>query len=43
MIGDVSLEVPERTVSAFIGPSGSRKSTLLRTVNRMHEVTRGGR
>lgn len=42
VIGDVSLEVPERTVSAFIGPSGSGKSTLLRTINRMHEVTRGG-
>lgn len=43
VIGDVNLEVPERTVTAFIGPSGSGKSTLLRTINRMHEVTRGGR
>lgn len=43
VIGPVSLEVPERTVTAFIGPSGSGKSTLLRTINRMHEVTRGGR
>ncbi len=41
VIGGVSLEVPERTVTAFIGPSGSGKSTLIRTINRMHEVTPG--
>src|SRR5690625_331871 len=41
VISNVSLEVPERTVTAFIGPSGSGKSTLLRTINRLHETTRG--
>jgi ABC-type Fe3+/spermidine/putrescine transport system ATPase subunit len=30
-------------VTAFIGPSGCGKSTFLRTLNRMHEVTPGGR
>jgi phosphate transport system ATP-binding protein len=30
-------------VTAFIGPSGCGKSTFLRTLNRMHEVTAGGR
>ncbi len=35
---DVSLEIPERIVMAFIGPSGCGKSTLLRTMNRMNDV-----
>lgn len=41
VISGVSLDVPERTVTAFIGPSGSGKSTLLRTINRLHETTPG--
>jgi phosphate transport system ATP-binding protein len=39
----VSLALPERNVTALIGPSGCGKSTFLRTLNRMHEVTPGGR
>jgi len=39
----VSLTVEPRSVTAFIGPSGCGKSTFLRTLNRMHEVTPGGR
>ena len=35
---DISLEVPERVVMAFIGPSGCGKSTFLRTLNRMNDV-----
>src|ERR1051325_41403 len=35
---NVSLEIPERIVMAFIGPSGCGKSTLLRTLNRMNDV-----
>jgi phosphate transport system ATP-binding protein len=35
---DVSIEVPERIVMAFIGPSGCGKSTFLRTLNRMNDV-----
>ena len=42
-IDDISMTVEPRTVTAFIGPSGCGKSTFLRTLNRMHEVTPGGR
>jgi phosphate transport system ATP-binding protein len=35
---NVSLEIPERIVMAFIGPSGCGKSTFLRTLNRMNDV-----
>ncbi|WP_420100320.1 phosphate ABC transporter ATP-binding protein PstB [Corynebacterium sp.] len=40
-VKDVNLEVPPRSVTAFIGPSGCGKSTVLRTLNRMHEVIPG--
>ncbi len=35
---DISLEIPEREVLAFIGPSGCGKSTFLRTLNRMNDT-----
>lgn len=35
---DVSLQVPERSVTALIGPSGCGKSTFLRTLNRMNDL-----
>src|SRR5438067_1053279 len=35
---NISLDVPERHVMAFIGPSGCGKSTLLRTLNRMNDT-----
>src|SRR4051812_268282 len=35
---DISLTVPEHTITAFIGPSGCGKSTFLRTLNRMYET-----
>src|SRR3982750_2544652 len=35
---NISLDVPERMVMAFIGPSGCGKSTFLRTLNRMNDV-----
>jgi phosphate transport system ATP-binding protein len=40
-VQNVNLEVPPRSVTAFIGPSGCGKSTVLRTLNRMHEVIPG--
>ena len=40
---DVTLEVPERTVTAVIGPSGCGKSTLLRCFNRMNDLIPGAR
>ncbi|MDO4664950.1 MAG: phosphate ABC transporter ATP-binding protein PstB [Actinomycetaceae bacterium] len=39
----VSIEIAPRTVTSLIGPSGCGKSTFLRSLNRMHEVTPGGR
>ena len=42
-VEDVSLSIEPRAVTALIGPSGCGKSTFLRTLNRMHEVTPGGR
>ncbi|GAA1932847.1 phosphate ABC transporter ATP-binding protein PstB [Streptomyces sodiiphilus] len=42
-IDDITMTVEPRSVTAFIGPSGCGKSTFLRTINRMHEVTPGGR
>ena len=35
---NISLEIPERKVMAFIGPSGCGKSTFLRTFNRMNDT-----
>lgn len=35
---NITLEVPERQVIAFIGPSGCGKSTFLRTLNRMNDT-----
>ncbi len=40
---DVSLMVPERSVTALIGPSGCGKSTFLRTLNRMNDLIEGSR
>jgi phosphate transport system ATP-binding protein len=40
---DVSLPVPDRSVTAIIGPSGCGKSTLIRCLNRLHEVMPGAR
>ncbi|HEY2594202.1 MAG TPA: ATP-binding cassette domain-containing protein, partial [Chloroflexota bacterium] len=42
-IADVSLDIAPRHVTAIIGPSGCGKTTLLRCLNRMHEVIRGAR
>jgi phosphate transport system ATP-binding protein len=35
---NITLDIPERQVMAFIGPSGCGKSTFLRTLNRMNDV-----
>jgi len=35
---NISLSLPERSVTAFIGPSGCGKSTLLRVMNRIYEL-----
>jgi phosphate transport system ATP-binding protein len=40
---DVSLDIPDASVTAIIGPSGCGKSTFLRCLNRLHEEVPGGR
>lgn len=35
---EISIDIPRRTVTAFIGPSGCGKSTLLRCINRMNDL-----
>lgn len=35
---DITLDIPERQIVAFIGPSGCGKSTFLRTLNRMNDT-----
>jgi len=42
-VRDVSLRFPANAVHALIGPSGCGKSTFLRALNRMHELSEGGR
>jgi phosphate transport system ATP-binding protein len=37
-IKNLSIEIPDRTVAAFIGPSGCGKSTFLRSINRMNDT-----
>jgi phosphate transport system ATP-binding protein len=37
-IKDVNVDIPERSVMAFIGPSGCGKSTFLRCINRMNDT-----
>lgn len=40
---DISMQVPEKSVTALIGPSGCGKSTFLRTLNRMNDLIEGTR
>lgn len=37
-LSDISLNIREKCVTAFIGPSGCGKSTFLRTLNRMNDL-----
>lgn len=41
IIDDVSLWVPEKTMSAFVGPSGSGKTTLCHLIARFWDVDNG--
>ena len=40
-VEDVNLHIAANKVTAFIGPSRCGKSTVLRTLDRMHEITPG--
>ena len=35
---DVSMDIHENAITAFIGPSGCGKSTFLKTLNRMNDM-----
>jgi phosphate transport system ATP-binding protein len=37
-LNNVSVDIPDRSVMAFIGPSGCGKSTFLRCINRMNDT-----
>ncbi|RLA17992.1 MAG: phosphate ABC transporter ATP-binding protein [Gammaproteobacteria bacterium] len=39
----INIEIPEKSVTAFIGPSGCGKSTLLRCFNRMNDLVDSAR
>lgn len=38
---DVSIDIPENSITALIGPSGCGKSTFLKTLNRMNDLVPG--
>jgi len=40
---DISIDMPEHSVTALIGPSGCGKSTFLRCLNRMNDTIEGCR
>ena len=42
-VKDVSLAVPQSSITAFIGPSGCGKSTVLRCINRMNDLVPSAR
>ncbi len=42
-VKEVSIDIPERQVVAFIGPSGCGKSTMLRCFNRMNDLVASAR
>ncbi|MBV8333736.1 MAG: phosphate ABC transporter ATP-binding protein [Candidatus Eremiobacteraeota bacterium] len=42
-VADVSMSFAERAVTALMGPSGCGKTTLLRCLNRIHEIAPGAR
>lgn len=35
---DITLSIPERSITALIGPSGCGKSTFIKTLNRMNDL-----
>ncbi len=43
VVKDVSFEMPAGKVTAIIGPSGCGKTTLLRSINRLSELTKNCR
>jgi len=42
-IKNISMSIRSKAIMAIIAPSGCGKSTFIRCLNRMHEVSHGGR
>ncbi|MDD5313435.1 MAG: phosphate ABC transporter ATP-binding protein PstB [Dehalococcoidia bacterium] len=42
-VNNLTMSIHSRSITAIIGPSGCGKSTFIRCLNRMHEVSDGGR
>ena len=40
---NVNINIPEKSITAFIGPSGCGKSTVLKTLNRMNDLIPGAK
>mgnify|MGYP000723864186 CR=1 FL=1 len=40
---DINLKIPKNKVTAIMGPSGCGKTTLIRCINRLHELSPGAR
>ncbi len=40
---NITMDIPERSITALIGPSGCGKSTFLKTLNRMNDLVPGVR
>lgn len=38
---DINIDIPEKSITAFIGPSGCGKSTFLKSLNRMNDLIQG--
>jgi phosphate transport system ATP-binding protein len=43
VLRDITMKIKENMVTAIIGPSGCGKTTLIRCLNRMHELTPGAK
>jgi phosphate transport system ATP-binding protein len=43
VLKEINLSIPQNRITAIMGPSGCGKTTLIRCVNRMHELIPGAR
>ncbi|MCS7140159.1 MAG: phosphate ABC transporter ATP-binding protein PstB [Candidatus Nezhaarchaeota archaeon] len=43
ILKDINMKIKDRAITAIMGPSGCGKTTLLRCINRMHELIPGAR
>lgn len=43
VLKEVNLSIPRKKITAIMGPSGCGKTTLIRCINRMHELVPGAR